>query len=223
MPRPSLAAHVAALAGVCALSAPVAIATGAAVSDTPATTALAGSVAPVTVSNPGVGAVSGTESKTIEVWMAGHQQAAQRFVNAVSTPGSPTYHRFLGPSTYTRRFGLSAAQVRAVGSYLAGAGFTRVRASVNDDYVSATARVSTINRAFSVQMRRYEVTGPEGEPATIESNDRELIGCRCRALSSSARSRSARLAITAGASTWQPLRRRSTPRPPTQWPPAPTS
>jgi len=89
MRRPPLTARVAALAAVCAVSAPVAIAAASAVADGRATATLAGSVAAVTANSSGVGAVSGTESKTIEVWMAGHEQAAQRFVDAVSTPGSP--------------------------------------------------------------------------------------------------------------------------------------
>jgi hypothetical protein len=64
--------------------------------------------------------------------------------------------------------------VKAVKSYLTSAGFSHVHASVNDDYVSATAPVSTINQAFSVQMRRYQVTGAEGKQTTIESNDRDV-------------------------------------------------
>jgi subtilase family serine protease len=146
MRRASLIARVAALAGVCAVGAPVVIATASIAADTQAVTALAVFVAPVAANNPGVDAVSGTESRTIEVWMAGHQQAAQRFVDAVSTPGSSSYHRFLSPSAYTQRFGPGDAQVQAVQWYLTGAGFTQVQASVNDDYVSATAPVSTINR-----------------------------------------------------------------------------
>jgi len=65
MPRARLTARVAALAAVCAVGAPVAIATASAAADATATTTLAESVAPVTANNPGVGAVSGTESKTI--------------------------------------------------------------------------------------------------------------------------------------------------------------
>lgn len=174
MRRASLTACVAALAGVCAVGAPVAIATASATTDSPATKTLAGSAAPVTSDNAAVGAVLDSQSQTIQLWMAGREQGAQRFVDAVSTPGSPTYHRFLSPSVYTQRFGPSARQVKAVQSYLTGKGFTRVQASVNDDYVSATAPVSTINQAFSVQMRRYEITGPQGKQTTIESNDRDL-------------------------------------------------
>jgi subtilase family serine protease len=108
--------------------------------------------------------------------MAGDQQAAQRFVDAVSTPGSWSYHRFVSPSAYTQRFGPRAAQVRAVQSYLTGAGFSAVHASVNDDYVSATAPVSTITRVFSVEMRRYEVVGADAKRTRIESNDGDLTG-----------------------------------------------
>jgi subtilase family serine protease len=86
--------------------------------------------------------------------MAVDQQAAQRFVDAASTPGSPGYHRFLSPGAYTRRFGASAVQVKAVESYLVGAGFTRVQTSVNDVYVSAIAPASigssvTVPRSIS--------------------------------------------------------------------------
>jgi subtilase family serine protease len=169
-----VSARVAVLAGVSAVAAAGAIATASPPAHTRATTTLAGSAARVTSESAGLGAISGTESETIQLWMAGDQQAAQRFVDAVSTPGSPSYRRFLSPGAYTRRFGPSPAQVGAVKSYLTGAGFTRVHAGVNDDYVSATAPVSTINRAFSVQMRRYRVAGAGGRQTTIESNDREL-------------------------------------------------
>jgi hypothetical protein len=87
MRRASVTVRVAALAGACAVGVPVAIAAASATAETRAATTLAGSVAPVTANNPGVGAVSGTESIAIEVWMAGDQQAAQRFIDAVSTPG----------------------------------------------------------------------------------------------------------------------------------------
>jgi subtilase family serine protease len=91
-----------------------------------------------------VRAVSGAKRTTIEVWMAGDEAAAERYVQAVSTPGSPSFRRFLTPSAYTERFGPGATQVQAVQSSLTGAGFSAVSPSVNDDYLSATAPVSTI-------------------------------------------------------------------------------
>jgi subtilase family serine protease len=145
-------ARVAALAGVCAVGALAAVAITSANSTTSA--------------NSNTQAT--TESRTTQVWMAGQQQAAQRFVDAVSTPGSPSYHRSLSPGAYTRRFGPSAAQVKAVESYLAGAGFTRVQASVNDDYVSAIAPASgdrDLTFPASISRDVLAVTGLSGTKA----------------------------------------------------------
>jgi subtilase family serine protease len=175
--RTSLAARVAAVMGVCAVGAPVvgvAACATATAAQNHATTRLAGSVARVASNHVGLGMVPSSRSQTIQLWLAGHQQAAQRFAEAVSTPGSASYHHYLRPTAYTQRFGPSAAQLQAVRSYLTSAGFIQVHASVNDDYVSATAPVQTINRAFQVQMRRYRVSGPTGKATTIESNDRAL-------------------------------------------------
>jgi subtilase family serine protease len=82
------------------------------------------------------------EASATQVWMAVRQQAAQRFVNASSTPGSKTFRRFLSPDAYMKRFGPSAGQVKAVESYLRAERFTHVQASINDDYVSGVAPAS---------------------------------------------------------------------------------
>jgi hypothetical protein len=65
MRRASVIARLTALAGVSAVSAPVAIATAPAAADRRAVTTLAQSVTPMTAKNPPVGAISETESKTI--------------------------------------------------------------------------------------------------------------------------------------------------------------
>jgi subtilase family serine protease len=138
MRRATVAARVAALAGVCTLGM-LAIAPAAS------------------------GGLAATRSRTIQVWMTGDQQAAERFVGAASTPGSPGYHRFLSPGAYTRRFGPSAAQVKAVETYLTMAGLTRVQASVNDVYVSALAP-SGLDLTIPSSIRRdvLAVTGLSG-------------------------------------------------------------
>jgi hypothetical protein len=86
MPRAWFTARIAVLAAVCAAGLPVAIAGASPAAHSRATTALAGSVAPLAVDNPGVAAVSGTERETIEVWMAGEQQAAQRLSTRSTRP-----------------------------------------------------------------------------------------------------------------------------------------
>ena len=67
MRRASATARVAALTGVCAVAGPVAVAIASAAASTHAVTTLAGIVAPVTADDPGVGAFSGIESKTISL------------------------------------------------------------------------------------------------------------------------------------------------------------
>jgi subtilase family serine protease len=165
MRRGSVTVCVAALAGVCAVGvAAIAITSASASTSVSSTTQAA------------------AESQTTQVWMAGQQQAAQRFVDAVSTPGSPTYHRFLSPDAYTRRFGPSAAQVKAVESYLAGKGFTRVQASVNDDYVSGIGpndRELTLPAAISRDV--IAVTGPSGSKAEAKADDTAVSPTSSRA------------------------------------------
>jgi subtilase family serine protease len=176
VPRASLTASLAAIVAACAVGVPVAIATAASTHShtAEATRALAGSAAALTEDSAGTQAVPGSQRDTVEIWMAGDQPAAQRFVTAVSTPGSPIYRRYLSPIAFTQRFGPTRGQVKAVQSYLTDQGFSAVHASANDDYVSATAPVRTINRAFSVQMRRYETAGTAGKRTAVESNDRDL-------------------------------------------------
>ncbi|MGH3266524.1 MAG: protease pro-enzyme activation domain-containing protein, partial [Trebonia sp.] len=169
---------VGASAGVAQASVPVAGGAGVAPAWVPRAAGsprvrLAGSAAPIAGRERARGAVGGAEKQTVEVWLAGRSQAAQRFVEAVSTPGSVSYRRFLSPAAYSARFGPRAGQVRAVESFLTGAGFTGVHASVQDDYVAGTASVSGVERVFAVRLRRYAI-GSEGGSSTVVSNDRDL-------------------------------------------------
>jgi subtilase family serine protease len=143
MSRACVIAGVAAFVSACSVGAQVAAA------DPPATHAVARPAAGHPAAGP-----SARANQTIQVWMAGREGAAQRFVDAVSTPGSPSYHRFLSPVAYTQRFGPRATQVRAVRSVLRRDGFSGVHASVDDDYVSATASAPGGDPASTVALRR---------------------------------------------------------------------
>jgi subtilase family serine protease len=130
----------------------------------PAIAVVVALVLPAITDAPAHARTRATTSTTIEVWMAGDEPAAQRFVQAVSTPGSPSFRRFVSPSAYTEQFGPSASQVGAVQSALTGAGFSAVSASVNDDYLSATAPESTIKHftvPASIRSDVLAVTDPD--------------------------------------------------------------
>jgi subtilase family serine protease len=95
-------------------------------------------------------------------------------VNAISTPGSATYHHYLRPAAYTRRFGASAASARAVHAWLARQGLRGVRTDAQRNYVTATGTVAQLESVFDVTMNRYRVTGPNGRPTVLASNDRPM-------------------------------------------------
>ena len=135
---------------------------------------LPGSLAPAATPRASLGPVPATATMTVQVWLKPDLSGATAFANAVSTPGSSTFHHYLSPDAYTARFGPSAAQARAVGSWLARMGLTQVRADSGRDYVSATGQASTIQSAFGVRMNRYRVTGANGRPTVIQSNDRNV-------------------------------------------------
>lgn len=170
MCRASLTACV--VAGFAAVPAGPASASVSAPAAMRTTVTAASSEAPIGARRLG-GGPPATEADTIEVWMAGREQAAQRFVDAVSTPGSQSYLRFLTSSSFTKRFGPSAAQVRAVESWLSGAGFAQVHPSVDDDYISAHASVATIRRTFSSPTRRYPAMATAAY-TTFEPNEQAL-------------------------------------------------
>jgi subtilase family serine protease len=162
MRRAAVTAGAVAIVGMCGAG-------GARAATSPATMSLPDSVAPAAAGHPGVGPVPAGRRETVELWMAGRRRAAQRFVDAVSTPGAPGYRRFVSPTAYTQRFGPRPSQVGAVRSFLSAQGFTQVTTSADDDYVSASAPASTVEHAFDVGMRRYRVGSD-----TFPANDRPL-------------------------------------------------
>jgi subtilase family serine protease len=133
-----------------------------------------GSVAPAVAAGALVGAVPASQQLTVQVWLAPDLAGATAFANSVATPGSSAFHHYLSPDAYTAEFGPSAARAAAVTAWLRDAGLARVRADSGRDYVSGTGPVWRIQAAFGVRMEKYRVTGANGKPAVIESNDRAV-------------------------------------------------
>ena len=136
--------------------------------------AVPGSAPPGVDAGVPVGAVPASQQLTFQVWLTPDLAGATAFANSVTTPGSPAFHRYLSPDAYTARFGPSAAQTAAVTAWLTAEGMARVHADSGRDYVSATGPVSRIQSAFGVRIDRYRVVGAGGEPAVIQSNDRDV-------------------------------------------------
>jgi subtilase family serine protease len=141
----------------------------------PADTILAGSTVPFTAGIRATGDVAGSQRLTIELWLKPRQAAAARFATAVSTPGSPLFHRYLSPAGYAARFGATRGAASKVESWLRSRGFTAIRADAQRTYVRATAPTSKINTAFRVRLKLYKSSAAANAGRyALRANDRPL-------------------------------------------------
>ncbi|HEV3359980.1 MAG TPA: protease pro-enzyme activation domain-containing protein [Pseudonocardiaceae bacterium] len=115
------------------------------------------------------GDVPAGQNRTVQLWLNGNQTGATAFADTVSDPKNADYRHFLTPSAYTSRFGASAAGAQAVRTWLTQQGFHNVAIDAQRSYVQATAPVSTVQNAFRVRMKTFDVAG-----RTITSNDRDV-------------------------------------------------
>ncbi|HEX4083250.1 MAG TPA: protease pro-enzyme activation domain-containing protein, partial [Acidimicrobiales bacterium] len=79
-------------------------------------------------------------------------QALQSFVDAVSTPGSPTYHQYLAKGQFIARFGPSAGATGSVRSWLASEGLTVGPTSANGLLVPVIGTAGQVAAAFGTSL-----------------------------------------------------------------------
>jgi subtilase family serine protease len=83
----------------------------------------------------------------------------EQFVQATQEPGSPSYHRFLSVSDFTRRFSPSAHDIARVSAYLTPFGI-QVGATLADNLVlKATGTVGAFTQAFTFTLHDYQSGG----------------------------------------------------------------
>jgi hypothetical protein len=81
--------------------------------------------------------------------------ALDRFVAGQYDPGSPSYHHFLSPREFGRRFGAPTALVRRTVVALGRLGLHVSAPAANHLYLSATGTVGTVERTFGVGLNRF--------------------------------------------------------------------
>jgi kumamolisin len=84
----------------------------------------------------------------------------QRFVQAISTPGSPDYGAYEPVSTLAARFGARPAVQRRALRFLRAAGATAPMINATGMFAEATMTVAQAERAFGTQLARFR--GPAG-------------------------------------------------------------
>ena len=84
-------------------------------------------------------------------------------------PKSPLYHQWLTPAEYAARFGPTAQEAAVVKEFLASHNLTVTSVHQNHFYVNAQGSIADMQRAFNVQINRFNVKGK-----TIYSNTSNL-------------------------------------------------
>ena len=111
--------------------------------------------------------------------------ALAAYARAVSTPGSPTYRRYLAPGQFARRFGATAPQISAVRRSLRAHGLTPGSVSRGALSISVVAGAGQLERAFSVSLTRMALRGggtairataPPAVPAALAGTVQSVVG-----------------------------------------------
>ncbi len=131
---------------------------------------LAGSTPVASTTTPAVGAVAPASTIDFAVSLKPRDLAgAKAFAQAVSTPGSSSYGRFLTPVQWEARFSPTARQVAEVSAFLRASGFNVGSVSADRMAVEASGTAAQVERAFSTSLSYHEVGG-----LRIRLNDRAL-------------------------------------------------
>ena len=89
----------------------------------------------------------------------GGVDALERAVQAVSTPGSPSFRHFLTPAQYRARYAPTSAAIASVKAWLKSQGLKVVSVEPSGRYIVAKARASAAEKAFATQLHRYKRGG----------------------------------------------------------------
>ncbi|WP_375477892.1 protease pro-enzyme activation domain-containing protein [uncultured Jatrophihabitans sp.] len=108
-----------------------------------------------------LGAAKSSSKVKGRVYLAprGGLAAVASAANAISTPGSASYGRFLTPAQYKSRFGTTAATVAKVTKYLRLAGLTVSKPASDNSYVTISGSVRAAEKAFATDIARYRHAG----------------------------------------------------------------
>jgi subtilase family serine protease len=118
------------------------------------------SVAPYVTSAKNLGAENPGNIITIEVRLALHNVAQRDALLAqLYDTKSPLYQKWLTPEEYAARFGPTAQEAAAVQDFLKSQGLSITGVNKFNYTVSAQGTIADIQKAFGVQINRFQVNG----------------------------------------------------------------
>lgn len=89
------------------------------------------------------------------------QAALAALIEEQNTPGSANYHKFLTPKQFQSRFGIAAADLAAVRSWLESNGLTVDDVPAGGRSIVFSGTAAQVDNAFHTEMRQYTIDGEE--------------------------------------------------------------
>ena len=126
---------------------------------------------PAWASSANAAGASAADTIEAEVALTLRDEAgAEALAGAVSTPGSPRFHRYVTPDAWIARYAPSKADLAEVLAYLRGQGLTITDVPKSRLFVVFRGTAEQLGNAFDVKVQRYRVHGtvldaPAGAPS----------------------------------------------------------
>jgi subtilase family serine protease len=98
-------------------------------------------------------------SKTIDVtvWLKQHNtESLQKTLKDLYTKGSPNYHHWLSPATFRAMYGPRPEEAQTVKAFLESHNLSVISVGHNSSYVRARGRIADVQKAFRVQIARFQ-------------------------------------------------------------------
>jgi subtilase family serine protease len=90
---------------------------------------------------------------------AEQQADLTQFLAEQQDPHSPNYHQWLTPEQYANRFGMSAADIHKITSWLRSEGFGIVQVARGHDWIAFRGTAAQVQSTFRTEIHRYKVDG----------------------------------------------------------------
>lgn len=96
-----------------------------------------------------------------------NQNQLKVFLQALHTPGNPSYHKFLTPAQFNSLYAPTQSEVDAVSNYLVQSGFQHISVTSNRTLISAEGTAATVRQAFNTSLKKFTHQG-----RVVFANDR---------------------------------------------------
>jgi subtilase family serine protease len=90
---------------------------------------------------------------------ADREQALQKFLRDVHTPGSPSFHHWVTPSEFGAKFGASDADIATISNWLQSHGFRLGKLASSKLHLEFSGTAAQVREALQTEIHEYNVEG----------------------------------------------------------------